>query len=154
MMQANHRYLYEIGIRPLNWPIDGFTLDGLAFIRGQGEQVRQETFAPEQRVDISLSTCLVQRTIDVTFNTRECLMIVLDKGCRFTIAHAGDIGQTKGGLPVERGVHHRFRQPALVLCNLRHRYVEQRSGYDGMNILVFAESLDQARLVCDMSQDA
>src|SRR6185312_16721924 len=118
VLDAQHGDLDQVGIATLNGHVDGLAFKRLTLVVGQHMHVGEEALASIERIDITLTPRLIERTLHVVFNARERLMIALDKLASLAIAHASDLGQSKGRLTVEYRVDDRFGQTALILRHL------------------------------------
>ena len=68
VLDTDHGNLDQIGVGSLDGHVDCFTFEGLTFNVGKRVHIRDEAFAPIERVDIALQTGLVERAINVALD--------------------------------------------------------------------------------------
>ncbi len=124
MLYADHRNLNQVGVATLDGHVDCFAFERLPFIKRQSMHIREEALPAEERIHVTLFACLMERAINVVFDVWEGLVIAFNELRRIVIAHARDLGQAKGRLPVKHSVHYRFSQSPLIFRHIRHRNTE------------------------------
>src|SRR5579883_865960 len=154
VLDAQHSDFNQVGIAALDGHVDSLAFKRQALIVREHMHIGKETLAPIEGIDIALAAGLVERTLDIPLDAREGFVIPPDKLSGLAIAHASHLRETERGLAVEDRVNDRFGQAALVLRDLLGLEREERSGGDGMDVLIARKSLDQARFVGNVSQDA
>ena len=149
-VNANHRYLYDVGSTTLNGRVDGVSLCISTNYRVVRVDVWKRTTTLEDSLRVTSLASHLDAFVHVGFHARICREVFVDELLGFSPRNAHPLSKSEGTYAVDDAEIGRLGFASLVRSDLLQRLLKDFSSSCSMNVVALQEGFYKVLVLTEM----